>query len=475
MEKCSVQGVSFIISILLARLLMPEEYGIVALVVIFTNIANVIVEGGFSTALIQKKGADNIDFSTVLFFSLFISSVLYIILFVSSPYIASFYNMAELTPIIRILNITLFFGAINSVQTAYVAKNMLFNRLFKCSLISSILSGCIGIGLAYKGFGVWALVYQRLLSSILTTTTMLIWVKWRPILTFSKERFKSLFDFGLKIFTSNMMISLFMNIRSLLIGKFFTPTALAYFDKGRYFPSLIMDNINTSIQTILLPVLSEQQDDVIKVKSMLRRSIKTSSLFIFPLLIGFTICAEPFVKLLLTDKWLFTVPFIQIFSISYILMPIQIANVEAIKALGHSKTILKLETFKKILEVSILIISFFFGVIGISWGVVVYNAICLFVNTYPCKRLLGYGYKEQFYDILPTLISASLMGLCIYCFTYIPNLSTEPLLILTTQIIFGILIYIILCYFFKIEGFMYVYLTIKNILTKNTNKTTELK
>ena len=434
-EKCSVQGVSFIVSIILARVLMPEEYGMIALVLVFINFANVIIDGGLSTALIQKKNADDIDFSTILFSSIVISVLIYTILYVTSPYIAIFFNQSELMPLIRVIGVSLLFGAVNSVQRAYVSKHMLFNKLFKCSLLSVLTSGTIGVLMAYKDFGVWALVCQHLLSSILIFITMWIVIRWRPRFVFSKDRFIQLFDFGWKILTSNILISLFINIRSLLIGKFFTPSALAFFDKGKLFPSLLMENIGSSIQTILLPVLSEEQDDRSRVKAMLRRSIKTSSLFIFPLLIGLIVCAEPLVKILLTEKWINTVPFIQIFSMSYLLMPIQQANMEAIKALGYSSITLRLESYKKVLEVFILIVSIMGGVIGIAWGVVVYNTICMFINLFPCKKILGYGYIEQIRDIFPILTIASFMGICIYGIGLLPFLENSPWLLIMLQII----------------------------------------
>lgn len=456
LERCSVQGVTFIISIVLARLLLPSEYGLIAIVLVFTSLANVIIEGGFSTALIQKKEADNLDFSTAFIFSFIISVILYIILFIGASFIANFYNQQNLILIIRIISISLLFGSVNSIQRAYVSKHMLFNKLFKCSLISVIISGGVGILMAYKGFGVWALVSQYMLSQIVNTLILCVLLPWKPALSFSKERFHSLFDFGWKIFASNMMVSLFVNIRSLLIGKLFTPSALAYFDKGKQFPSIIMDNINSSIQTILLPVLSDKQDDRTKVKSMLRRSIKMSSLFIFPLLIGLIVCANPLVETLLTENWIHTVEFIQIFSIAYLFMPIQIANVEAIKALGYSSITLKLESYKKIIEIVILVISLFYGVIWIAWGVVVYNAICMFINLYPCKKLLGYSYKEQLMDILPTFVIACIMGGCIYCISLLPFFRCSPLILIICQIISAAPIYALICFVAKLESFTYL-------------------
>lgn len=452
LERTSVQGISFIVTIVLARLLTPNEYGLVALIMIFISFANVIIDGGLNTALIQKKDSNNIDFSTIFYFSLFVAFVLYTILFFVSPLIAGFYKQPELIPIIKVLGISLFFYAFNSIQVAYVSKNMLFKKLFYSSLISVLISGSIGIVMAYKGYGVWALVMQSILSQLLITITMWFTVKWRPQLIFSKKSFKILFDFGWKIFATNITISIFVNIRGLIIGKMYTPATLAFFDKGRQFPALVMNNINTSIQTILFPVFSNAQDDRVAVKSMMRRSIKTSTLFIFPMMIALIIAAKSIILLLLTEKWISVVPFIQIFSIAFLLKPIQTANVEAIKALGYSNITLKIEIIKKIIEVIILIVSILYGVYAIAWGVVLYNFISLFINLYPSAKLLNYKYKEQFSDILPAFVISLFMGLLIYA---LQLLNMSVLMTLIIQFVIGVIVYFTTCYLFKIESFIY--------------------
>lgn len=460
LERFSVQVSSFIISIVLARLLMPEEYGIIALVLVFINLASVIVEGGFSTALIQKQEYNNKDFSTVFWISICVSIVLYIIIYISSPIISQFYKNPELVDVIRIISISVLFGAINSVQRAYISKMMLFDKLFKSSFISVVISGIIGIVLAYRGFGVWALVVQYVLSQFLNSVILWIIVKWRPLLIVSYSSFKSLYDYGWKILLTNLMVSVFVNIRSLLIGHYFSPNALAFFDKGKQFPSMLMENINSSIQTILLPVLSEQQNNRERLKIMLRRTIKTSALFIFPMMVGLIICSDSIIHILLTDKWMGAAKFLQIFSIAFMLMPIQIANMEAIKALGYSSITLKLESHKKILEIIVLIVSFMGGVEGIAWGVVVYNGLCLLINLYPCKKILNYGYFEQLRDILPILIISVLMGLCVFL---VGNLfdTINAVALIIIQVLIGIFVYTYLCFQFRLETFMYLYSTAK--------------
>ena len=286
---------------------------------------------------------------------------------------------------------------------------------------------------------------------------MFVTVKWRPDLSFSLASFKTLFDYGWKIFLSNFMISLFVNIRSLIIGKFYTPAYLAYFERGKQMPTLIMENINTSIQTVLFPVFSAQQGNLQQIRNMVSRSIKTSSLVIFPLLVGLFVTAKPLIITMLTEKWLTAVPFVQIFCIAYLFMPLQIANLEAMKAIGRSDIFLKLEMIKKVLEVSILVISVFINVYAIAIGVAIYNFLCIFINTYPNKKLIGYTTRQLWTDIYPPLLASAAMGGLVFFLTYLP---LGNLAILSLQVITGIIIYLAICVTFKLESFTYIRETI---------------
>lgn len=451
-ERCSVQLITFIVTIILARLLSPEEYGTIALITIIIALAEVITDGGFNTALIQKKDADDIDFSTIFFFSIILASILYFFLFISAPFIAIFFNDSQLTPVIRVLGISLFFYAINSIQKAYIARNMLFKNLFISSFIAVTLSGAIGITLAYNGGGIWALVAQ--IVSIQTINVFIMWfsLEWRPIFTFSRERFKDLFSFGWKIFCTNFMIILFVKSRALIIGKLFSPSTLAFYDKGNQFPALIMDNVCGSIQAVIFPTLSKIQDQREQVKETMKQTISISCLFMFPIMVGLIVCAKPLVIFLLTDKWLGVVPFMQILCIAYFFTPITIPNQQAITALGYSNITLKLETIRKILDVIILAISCCLGAIEIAWGVVVFNFICIFINLYPNIKLLDYSIQDQILDILPTLTLSIVMGSIIWWLNFLP-LHPFPLIILITSL--GTIIYFALCYMLKIEAFQY--------------------
>lgn len=453
LERGSVQLISFIVQILLARILCPEDYGLIALVLVFVNLSNVIVEGGLNMALIQKKNADNLDFSTIFFSSLALSALLYALLFFGSGLIADFYKKPELIPIVRVLGLSLFFYAINAIQRAYLSKYLLFKKQFYSSLGAVVISGIIGLWMALSGYGVWALVAQSITSKVVTTIIMWFTVKWRPQFAFSLERFKVLFNFGWKIFASNMIISFFMNIRSLIIGKVYSTSSLAYFDRGKQFPSLIIENINSSIQSVLFPVLSNEQDNIDTVRAMVRRSIKTSAFVIFPFVTILAAAAGPIVVTLLTDKWIEAVPFIQIFSLAYMLMPMQVANLQAIQALGHSGTTLKIESIKKIIELIILIITIPIGVQAIAWGIVVYNVISLMINTIPNKKLLDYGIKQQICDVLPVFFVSAFMGIIIYLLGF---LGLSSLLTLILQVFVGFGLYLFLSFLFKLESFSYI-------------------
>lgn len=458
-ERVSAQLIQFIVTIVLARLLLPSEYGIIALITIFISISDVIIDGGLNTALVQKKNTDNIDFSTILYISLGMAMVMYTVMFFCAPAIAAFYGQLELVPIIRVLSISLFFYAFNSIQRAYVSKNMLFQRLFYSTLGAIILSGGIGIFMAYHGYGVWALVAQNTCSQFFTMIIMWFTIRWRPELIFSIERFKGLFNYGWKIFGANIITSLFVNARKLVIGKFFSPASLAYYEKGEQLPHLVMNNIFTSVQAILLPTFSNAQDDRSRVKSMMRRSTKMSCFFIYPLMVGMIVAAKPLVVLLLTEKWLPAVAFVQILCIANFFRPITISNLEAIKALGYSSITLKLEMIKKVVDIAILVISIFFGVYAIAWGNVLYNAVCVFINLAPNKRLLNYGIHEQIIDAVPTLFTALAMGASIY---WIQLLVLPNIIILFLQFVLGTAVFLGLSWLFKEESFMYILTMVKN-------------
>lgn len=452
-ERCSVQIISFIVTIVLARLLDPNEYGTIALVLVFVNVAGVIVEGGLNTALIQKKNSDQLDFSTIFYASILVSGILYFILYLSAPWIASFYNTPSLELVVKVLGISLLFYAVNSIQKSFLTKHFQFKKMFYSSLWGVTISGVIGIYLAWLGYGIWALVMQSVLIQVFTTIIMGFTVKWTPSLQFSWNRFKNLFNFGWKILVTNLLINLTINVRSLLIGKVYNASSLALFDRGKQFPALIIDNINTSIQSVIFPVLSNLQDNKDSVKSMVQRSIRTSTFVIFPLVVVLGVLAEPLILSLLTDKWLGAVPYVRIFCCAYFFMPMQIANLEAIKSLGFSGTTLKLEILKKGVELLILVITIRTNVELIAWGVVLYNILTLIINIRPNSKFLNYGFSNQIKDVIPSLIISLLMGVLLFLLTLIP---VQPIFKLTGGLISALVIYWILAAITHNETYLYL-------------------
>jgi len=468
MERCGTQGVQLIVQIVLARLLLPEDFGIIALITIFISISNVLIHTGFNTALIQKKDADQIDFSSVFYLSLFVAGIAYMVLFFAAPLIAVFFRESQLIPVLRVLSVVLFFGALNSIQNAVVSRGMQFKKLFFSSLGAILISGTVGIMIAYAGYGVWALVGQQLTNQLIMSVILWFTVKWRPRLLFSLLRVRGLFSYGWKLLMSSLIDTLYMDLRSLIIGKLYNAEMLGFYNRGKTFPSLMVTNINGSIQSVIFPALSLHQDDRQRVKSMVRRSIVTSSFILFPLMVGLAVVAEPLVKIVLTDKWLPCVPFLQIYCASYALWPIHTANLQAINALGRSDVFLKLEIIKKIMGLAILGVTVFYGVYAIALGGAVSGVISTFINSYPNKKLLNYSYKEQWKDIMPSLLLSLFMGSVVYSFQLL-GLSAWPTLII--QVMVGIVVYVTMARLFKLECFDYLIATCSDIFKSWKGKT----
>lgn len=462
-ERCGAQGVSFIVSIVLARLLLPDDYGTVALITVFTAILQVFVDSGMGTALIQKKDADDIDFSTVFYFNCVICILLYAGMFISAPLIANFYNKPELVSLVRVLSLTLIISGIKNIQQAYVSRNMLFKKFFYATIAGTIFSAFIGIMMAYMGFGVWALVVQQLSNSTVDTIFLWITVKWKPQMAFSFKRLKKLFSFGWKLLASAVLETVYNNIQQLVIGKLYSSVDLAYYNKGIQLPGIIINNINSSIDSVLLPAMSKEQDNIIHIKNMTRRSICTSIYIISPLMIGLAFTAPVLVKLLLTDKWLAIIPFLRIFCIIYMFYPIHTANLNAINAMGRSGLFLKLQIIKKIIGIVFLLFSMQYGVMAMAYSSLAVSFLSQVINSWPTMKLLGYGYIKQMKDIMPSILLSIIMGISISFFRY---LQLPEFVILVIQIITGGLLYISLSAFFKLNSFQYLWKIIKPYILK---------
>lgn len=453
MERSGTQGIQFLVMIVLTRLLLPEDYGLIAIVIIFISIAGLIVESGFTEALIQKKNANEEDFSSVFYLNLIVAIFFYIMLFFMSPFIATFFDLPQLTLVLRILSLTLFLGAFNSIQHVVIARSMQFKIIFTSSIFAVITSGIVGLTLAYLNYGIWALVGQQVTNQFLITGILWFKINWRPRLVFSLARLSSLYSFGWKLVASTFIYNLYTNIQSLIIGKLFSPAMLGFYNRGTQLPNILVSNINGSIQSVMFPVLASQQDNPSRIKNMVKRSIVTSSFIIFPLMVGLSIIAEPLVKVLFTENWLPTVPFLQIFCAYYALWTIDSANLHAIKALGRSDIFLKLEILKFLIGILILIISLPFGVHVVAIGVLVNRVITTIIDAYPNKYLLNYSFCEQFKDVSPSLILSIAMGALVYGFQFLGLSDISTIII---QLVVGIACYIGFAKLFNIECFTYL-------------------
>ncbi|MCQ4701349.1 lipopolysaccharide biosynthesis protein [[Ruminococcus] gnavus] len=462
-ERCGAQIVQLIVSIVLARLLAPTDYGIIAMMNVFISIMDVFVSCGLNGALIQKKDADEVDFSSVFYAQMFFCIVLYIVLFFSAPHISSFYEMPEMKNMIRVLGITLIIAGVKNVQTAFVSRTMQFKKFFFSTLGGTIGAAVIGIGLAYAGFGTWALIGQSLFNNIVDTIILWCTVKWRPKKKFSFERLKGLFNYSWKLLVSSLLETVYSNLRSLVIGKKYSSSDLAYYEKANSWPNLLINNINSSMNSVLFPVMSSVQENPRKVKAMTRRAIKTSTYVIAPMMMGLAACGVPLTRLVLTEKWLPSVPFMVIFCITSMFYPIHTANLNAIKAMGRSDLFLKLEIIKKIVGLVALIITVPISVMAMGYSLLFTSVASQIINSWPNKKLFDYGYLEQIKDILPGILLAIGMGICVWTVTLIglPDFPT-----LCIQIPLGCGIYILGSQIFKLDSFEYIMAIVRPIVNK---------
>ncbi|MBR5595996.1 MAG: lipopolysaccharide biosynthesis protein [Paludibacteraceae bacterium] len=456
MERISAQLVQLVVSIVLARILSPSDYGAVAMVTIFVMLANVLIEGGFSSALIQKKDADDIDFSTVFYFSIAFSLVLYAILYFSAPAISSFYGEEYkiLTPVLRVLGIQVIIFAVNSVQQAYVQRQMMFKNFFWATLVGTIVSAVVGLFMAYSGFGIWSIVAQQLTAGIINTLTLYIVTRKLPIWAFSFSRLRSLFNYGVKLLGASLLVTGYQELRALIIGKLYTAQDLAFFDRGKQFPSLIVTNINSSIGAVLFPKMAKEQDSIEQIKRTTRMSIRFSSYIMSPIMFGLSAVSEPFIRIVLTEKWVGCVPLMQWFCLVFLFMPIHTANMQALKAIGRSDTFLKLELIKKTIELLSL-----FAVVWISVDAIVINMAILTtlftaVNAFPNRKLLNYNYKEQIRDIFPSIIMSLVMLLLILIFNRLVVLT--DLMTIFVDFFLGSALYIGMSIVTKNKEYMYI-------------------
>lgn len=453
LERFGAQGVTLIVSIVLARLLDPEVYGTVALITVITTILQVFVDSGLGTALIQKIDADTLDFSTVFYFNLVVCIVLYGGLFLLSPVIASFYDMPDLVAPIRVLGFLLVISGFKNIQGAYVSRNLMFKQYFFATLVGTISAAIVGILMAYLGFGVWALIVQNLVNQTMDTIILWLLLKWRPTKEFSFSRLKSLLSYSWKLLVSSLLDTGWTQLRQLIAGKVYSANDLAFYNKGNEYPLYATTALTGSIDSVLLPVLSANQTDSYRVKELTRRSIKVSSYIVFPMMAGLIGCSRQFISVMLTDKWLPAVPYFIIFCIVYAFYPMQAANLSAIKAMGRSDLFLKLEITKKTVDLIVILITMKIGVLWLALGMVFGCIVSLIINSFPNKKLLDYSFFNQIKDIIPNLLISSIMCAFVYSISLI---GLSNFITLCMQIVMGIICYLILSILFNIESYTYI-------------------
>lgn len=457
-ERVLARGVTFLVSLVVARILAPEDYGVVAMVLVFVTLADVFVTSGFATGLIRKKDADEVDFSTMFYCALVCSLVLYGVLYFCAPLIAAFYKMPDLIPVVRVFSLRVPLSVYNSIQHAYVSRHMLFKRFFWSTLIGTVLSGVVGIVMARQGFGVWALIGQYFTNTVIDTMVLQVTVPWHPTRRFSLSAAKPLMGYGWKVLAADLSGTFFTQLRNLVIGRVYTSADLAYYNKGQQFPTLLTDNISASVISVLFPAISNVGDDAERAKLIIRKAIQIMSYVIFPLMCGMAVVARPMIRIVLTDKWLDCVPYLQMMCACATISLIGDTSLQAIKAIGRSDVLLKIEFIKKPVYVLLLFWGLKTGVMMIAVTMVIYSVYATAINAAQLKKYLNYRFGEQMRDALPALALSAVMGACIYALSF---LALPDGLLLFAQVVSGAAVYVALSGLLHVETFFYLKNAIK--------------
>ena len=461
LERFGVSGTQFVLQIILARLLDPAHYGVLSIMIIFTTLANVFVQNGFNTALIQNKDVTEEDYSSVLWVSLGISILIYGAIFFGAPLVGAFYDMPDIVVPLRVLALMLFPGALNSVQLAKVSREMDFKKVFYSNMGGILISGAAGIVIALMGGGLWALVAQTMLNIFAACIVMFFTVRLKLRFVCNWHRVKVLFSYGWKLLVSSLLDTLYQDLRSLVIGKKYNSDTLGYYNRGKQFPQFIINAVASTTQSVLLPAMSKQQDDREDLKILTRNSIMISSYIVFPVMAGLAGVATPLISLLLTEKWLPSVPYMQIYCFTLAFYPVHMCNLQAINAMGRSDIFLKLEIVKKGLGIGALLVAVFCfdSPIAIAMTGAFTTVISCFINAYPNKKLIDYSYFEQMRDILPSIAAAVVMLGAVLA---VQLLGLGAFATLAVQIGLGVAVYVAVSVIFRLEPFRLLLNMLKN-------------
>lgn len=457
--------VTLVVQIVMARLLAPDEFGMLAIMLVFVNIGNVIVQSGLNTAIIQANDANEDDYSTVFWMSLSISVVLYVVLFLAAPFIADFYETPAAVAPLRVLLLILMVNAYNAIQEAIVARNLEFQKTARATVTAGLVSGAVGIAVALMGGGIWALVVQQLLQQGCKCLVLALQVPWKPRLVFHIERARMFFGFGWKLLASGILEQAYQGLSDLLIGKVFNTTELGYVSQGKKYPQALGTLLDGAIQPVMLSAVSRVQDDAVMVKRLARRALKTSTYLVAPCMLLFALVARPIVVMLLGEQWLPSVPFLQMYCIVYAMLPIHTTNLQVLNGMGRSDLFLTLEVIKKIVGITILCFTTFVlrNLYAIVGGYIVNALICTFINASPNKRVIGYDYLEQVRDICPAFILAAVAAGAAWPLSLV---ITSNLLLIVAQLVVMFGVYCLLSWLLHVEEFEYLLNTAKGFFGK---------
>ncbi len=450
-ERIGQQVIQFVIAVILARLLAPEEFGLIAMLGIFMAVAQSFIDSGFGYALIHKQDATHVDECSIFYFNILVGVIAGALLCFAAPWIAAFYNTTLLVPITQALSLNLVINAFGLIQTSLLTKKIDFKAQLKVSLIATFLSGIIGVGMAYNGFGVWSLVAHSLTQNLFRTCLLWFIMSWRPSWTFSFRSLRTFFPFGSKLLFSGLLNTIFENIYLVVIGKLFSPASLGFYARAKSIQELPVMNISTSVARVTYPVFSSIQGDKARLKTGVRKALSSMAMLNFPLMIGLAIVSEPLVRVLLTDKWLPCVPYLQLLCVVGLLYPLHVINLNVLLAQGRSDLFLRLEILKKILIAVAIAITYRWGISAIIIGQIGISLVAYYLNSYYTGKLLDYTIIQQIKDVRPFLIISCIMGGIVYGLKFMQLINDYILLLL--QIIFGSILYIGLCYFARIPTF----------------------
>ena len=467
-DSISGQGISFLVGLVLARLLTPEEYGLIGIITIFIAVFNSIVDSGFSNALIRKNDAKDIDYNTVFFSNLVVSVVLFGVLCLCAPVISRFFKQPQLIPLLRVMGSIVIINAFAIIQRTIFVKIVDFKTQTKVSLISSITSGVVGIGMAVRGFGVWSLVGQQISRQFLNSVFLWMYSNWFPKLQFSIKSFKELFSFGWKLLVSGLIDTVWREIYQVVIGICYSPATLGQYTRAHQFASICSSNLTTVVQRVSYPVLTSIQDDKVRLKNGYKRIIKVTMLLTFTLMLGLAAVAKPLILALIGEQWLPCVPFLQIICLQMMLYPLHSLNLNMLQVQGRSDLFLRLEIIKKIIAIGPFFLGIFVNIYWMLGGSVVTGFICYYLNAYYSGPFLNYSIKEQIKDILPSFGVAISMAVPVFAMIFIP---LNPYILLPLQIAAGAIITISICETTKLPE----YLELKGIAMPFINKVNKRK